>query len=65
MPQRRHVARAVVSATAATTFLALATPAWANSTADLRQSNVKAGEFQNQECDDPRFAELVHRVGLE
>lgn len=58
MPQRRHVARAVVSATAATTFLALATPAWANSTADLRQSNVQAGEFQNQECDDPRFAGL-------
>ncbi|WDZ87682.1 LPXTG cell wall anchor domain-containing protein [Micromonospora cathayae] len=58
MPQRRHVACAVVSAAAATTFLAFATPAWAVSTAELRQSDVKAGEFENQKCSDARFADL-------
>ncbi|BCL16468.1 LPXTG cell wall anchor domain-containing protein [Micromonospora sagamiensis] len=58
MPQRRHLARAVVSAVAATTVLALATPAWAATTLELRQSNVTAGGFANQECADPRFADL-------
>ncbi|WP_262284430.1 LPXTG cell wall anchor domain-containing protein [Micromonospora sp. MA102] len=42
MPQRRHVARAVVTASAAATCLALATPAWASAAVTnptLRQAN--------------------------
>lgn len=58
MPQRRHVARAVVSAAAATTLLAFAAPAWATSTAELRQADVLAGKFTNQDCADKRFAGL-------
>ncbi|MFG1844640.1 LPXTG cell wall anchor domain-containing protein [Micromonospora carbonacea] len=59
MSQRRRVARAAFSATAATACLALATPAWASSTIGLKSAHhgKKAGYF-TQQCDDERFANL-------
>ncbi|PSK64903.1 hypothetical protein B0E53_03141 [Micromonospora sp. MH33] len=60
MPQRRHVARAALTAAAATALLSLAGPAWASSTTPLNpahQDQTAAG-FQ-QECGDERFDDLA------
>ena len=56
MPQRRHVARAAVSAVAATACLSLATPVWASSTTPLHSAHKgsTAAGFK-QECTDNRF----------
>ncbi|MFC8618650.1 LPXTG cell wall anchor domain-containing protein [Micromonospora purpureochromogenes] len=56
MPQRRYVARAALTATAATACLALAAPAWASSTIPLNPAHKgsTAADAQ-QECEDERF----------
>ena len=56
MKPRRGLRPALVAAAAAMMCLAAATPAWAESTIPLRQSNVKAGDFEEQNCGDERFA---------
>ncbi|SCF30015.1 LPXTG-motif cell wall anchor domain-containing protein [Micromonospora viridifaciens] len=59
MPQRRHVARAGFTVAAATTCLALATPAWASSTISLHSAHKgsTAAGFGEQKCSDERFAD--------
>ncbi|MCI4065011.1 LPXTG cell wall anchor domain-containing protein [Micromonospora sp. R77] len=60
MPQRRHVARAALTAAAATATLALATPAWAESTTSLNPAHKGTTAAQaQQQCDDERFAGLA------
>ncbi|MEV4202674.1 LPXTG cell wall anchor domain-containing protein [Micromonospora globbae] len=59
MPHRRQVARAGLTAAAATACLALATPAWATpSTTPLNPAHrgSTAAGFGTQECGDERFA---------
>ncbi|MEH0938941.1 hypothetical protein, partial [Micromonospora psammae] len=57
MPQRRHVARAALTAAAATACLTFATPAWASSTAPLHPGHVgsTAAGFGTQQCGDEKF----------
>ncbi|MEV2241176.1 LPXTG cell wall anchor domain-containing protein [Micromonospora sp. NPDC049891] len=60
MPQRRHVARAAVSGTAAAALIALAAPAWASSTIPLHSPHKgsTAAGFGTQNCNDNRFEGL-------
>lgn len=59
MPQRRRLARAALSTTAAAACLALATPAWASSTIGLNPAHEgRTAAHFNQVCDDERFAGL-------
>jgi LPXTG-motif cell wall-anchored protein len=55
MRQRSGRRSALISTLAGVSCLALATPAWADSTVQLHQSQVTAGAFQ-QECNDEKFA---------
>ncbi|RGC70243.1 hypothetical protein C5N14_07420 [Micromonospora sp. MW-13] len=59
MPQRRRLARAALSTTAAAASLALATPAWASSTIGLNPAHEgQTASHFTQVCDDERFAGL-------
>ncbi|MBO4210475.1 hypothetical protein GSF22_31455, partial [Micromonospora echinofusca] len=60
MRQRRRTMRALFSATAAATCLALATPAWASMNISINKDHkgATAGTFSNQDCKDERFAGL-------
>lgn len=60
MRQRRLATRALVPVAAAAACLAFSTPAWASSDVHLKtaHTNVKAGGFEVQECNDERFDNL-------